>query len=174
MANGIAGVSAAGRQPTWVIQASALTDVTSATKSIPLTAVTGGTKIDCYHNFGGVELTREQTTTERQRACEKVAQQIKIGETINGNINAVWDQQASSEAEVNKAYGALPEGADVFLFVANGHDTDKAPDAQTKGDLWRVKVSQVDHTIAAAPDEDLMFRATLSGSLFLPNITLTA
>lgn len=174
MANGIKGVSSAGRQPIWVIQMETLTSVTDATKSIPLTAVTGGTKIDCYYNFGGVELTREPTTVERQRACEKVAQQIKIGETINGTITAIWDQQATAESEVNKAYTALPEGSEVFLFVANGWDTDQTPTAETKGDLWRVTVSQVDHTIAAAADEDLMFRSTLTGSLFLPNITLTA
>lgn len=174
MATGIKGVSSAGRQPIWVIQATALENVTDETKSIPLATVTAGTKIDCYYNFGGIELTREPTTVERQRACEKVAQQIKIGETINGTINAVWDQQAAAEAEVNKAYSALPEGGEVFLFIANGWDTDKEPTAETKGDLWRVTVSQKDHTVAASADEDLMFRATLTGSQFLPNLTLSA
>lgn len=170
----IAGVVAAGRQPVWAIQESALTDITDDTTSIPLAAVTGGQKLDCYYDFGGLTLDRTATTRQRQRACQKVAETIKIGEEINGTLTIVWDQQALDTAQVNLAYGALPEGGKVYLFIANGWDQDQTPVTTTKGDLWRVTVQQMDHLIAASAEEDLMARATLSGDLFVPNIDLSA
>lgn len=175
MATAIPGVNAAGRQPVFIIQGTELPDLTSSSSSIPASKVTAGTKIDCYYNFGGVELSREAITKEQQRACQKVAETIKIGETISGTITAVFDQQATSEAEVNKAYAALPEGAEVFLFVAHGWDTEKAPEAtKTRGDLWKMKVSQVHKGIAASAEEDITFTATLNGSAYWSDITLTA
>lgn len=174
MANAIPGVNAAGRQPIYVFPATEAPGLTGATKTLPLTAVTAGTKIGCYYDFGGVELNREPITTERQRACQKVAETIRIGETISGTITAVFDQQATSEAEVNKAYAALPEGGEVILFVAHGWDTDIAPTAKTKGDAWRMTVSQVHKGIAASAEEDVTFTATLNGSLYLSDVTLTA
>lgn len=174
MANAIPGVNAAGRQPVYIFPATEAPDITDATTSIPLAAVTAGTKIDCYYNFGGVELTREPTTTERQRACQKVAETIKIGETISGSITAVFDQQATSESEVNKAYAALPEGGEVIMFVAHGWDTDVAPTALTKGDVWRMTVSQVHKGIAASAEEDVTFTATLNGSMYVSDVSLSA
>ena len=170
---GINGVVAAGRQPVWAIDPADLTGITDDTVSIPLAAVTGGQKMDCYYDFGGLALDRSATTRSRQRACEKVAQEIKIGETITGSLTAVWDQQATDTATINLAYGALPEGGDVFLFIANGWDQDLTPTAATKGDLWRVTVTQKNHLLAASADEDLMFRADLNGTLFVPNVSLT-
>lgn len=174
MANAIPGVNAAGRQPVYIFPSTEVPDLTDATTSIPLAVVTAGTKIDCYYNFGGVELTREAITKEQQRACQKVAETIKIGETISGSITAVFDQQATSEAEVNKAYAALPEGGEVIMFVAHGWDTDVAPTAETKGDVWRMTVSQVHKGIAASAEEDITFTATLNGSMYVSDVSLSA
>lgn len=167
------GINAAGRQPVWAIDAADLTDITDDTTSIPLAALEGAQKMDCYYDFGGLALDRTATTRSRQRACEKVAKEIKIGETITGTLTAVYDQQAADTETINLAYGALPEGGDVYLFIANGWDQDQAPTAETKGDLWRVTVSQKAHLLAASAEEDLMFRADLNGSLFVPNVTLS-
>lgn len=175
----IPGIVAAGRQPVWAIDVASLTDITDDTTSIPLSAVTGGQKLDCYYDFGGLTLDRTANTRSRQRACQKVAEEIKIGETIAGTLTIVWDQQklnseAPEDAAINAAYKALPEGGEVFLFIAHGWDQDQAPDATTVGDLWRVRVSQVAHLMAASAEEDIMARADLAGSLFVPNVTLTA
>ncbi len=171
---GVDGISAAGMQPVFIIQETALTGIKSSTKSIALSAVTGGVKADCFYDFGGLELSREPKTRERQRACEKAIKAVKIGQTITGALTIVWDQQAKSEAVINQVYSALPEDENVYLFIANGWDSEKVPDATTKGDLWRVEVTQMDHLIATSADEDLMAKATLNGDLFIPNITLTA
>lgn len=174
MAKAIDGVQAAGMQPVWVIAESALADATlnASTKNIPLAAVTGGVKIDCYYNLGGVEMEREQQTKERQRACQKVIEEIKIGEKISGKIEAVYDQQAAADAVVNAAYTALPEGGTVYLFVAHGWDTDETPTAETKGDLWRVEIQQKDKTFAADNEAELTFIASLVGDLYLPDLIL--
>ena len=89
-------------------------------------------------------------TRSRQRACQKVAEEIKIGETISGTLTIVYDQQKLNSTDpedqaINAAYKALPEGGEVFLFIANGWDQDQEPDATTVGDLWRVRVSQIAH-----------------------------
>lgn len=176
----IAGVTAAGMQPVWAIDIAELTDITDDTTSIPLAAVTAGQKLDCYYDFGGLTLDRTANTRTRQRACQKVAEEIKIGETIAGTLTIVWDQQKINatpevgEQDINAAYKALPEGGEVFLFIANGWDQDQAPTAETVGDLWRVRVSQIAHLMAAAAEEDIMARADLAGSLFVPNVTLSA
>lgn len=169
----IDGIQAAGRQPVWAIDAADLTNITDDTASIPLAAVTAGQKMDCYYDFGGLALTREPQTRARQRACEKVVQNIKIGESITGTLTAVYDQQETDTATINLAYGALPEGGEVFLFIANGWDQDDTPTSATKGDLWKVKVTQKDHLLATSAEEDLMFQATLDGSLFVPNVSLS-
>ena len=175
----IAGVTAAGMQPVWAIDVATLTDITDDTESIPLAAVTGGQKLDCYYDFGGLTLDRTANTRSRQRACQKVAEEIKIGETISGTLTIVYDQQklnsdAPDDQAINAAYKALPEGGEVFLFIANGWDQDQEPTIETVGDLWRVRVSQIAHLMAASAEEDLMARADLAGSLFVPNVTLTA
>ena len=174
----VPGITAAGRQPVWAIQPTALTTpVTDDTETIPLAAVTGGQKLDCYYDFGGLTLDRTATTRSRQRACQKVAEEIKIGETINGTLTIVWDQQKlndTSEDVINDAYKALPEGAEVYLFIAHGWDSDQDPTAETIGDLWRVRVNQVAHLMAASAEEDLMARIDLAGSMFAPNVSLTA
>lgn len=171
---GVDGVAAAGRQPAYVIQDSVLTSITSTTKSIPLSAVTGGEKIDCFYDFGGLELSREARTKERQRACEKAVKTVKIGESINGTVSIVSDQQAGADAEINRAYSALPEGEDVWIFIAHGWDSQQAPTSATVGDLWHVTVTQVDRIISPSAEDELKAQATLAGDMFVPNVTLSA
>lgn len=170
---GIEGVTAAGRQPVWIIDAASLTGITDATTELPLATVTGGQRADCYYNFGGFTMTRTPNLRETQRACQKVAVSKKVGETIEGSMTIVYDQQALPTEEVNLAYSAMPEEGEVGLFVANGWDAEATPDATTKGDLWVVDVTQVDHLLAANADEDLMAQVTLNGERYLPNITLS-
>ncbi|WP_347042019.1 hypothetical protein [Brachybacterium nesterenkovii] len=171
---GVDGIAAAGMQPVYIIQESALPDITPSSTSVSLAIVQGGVKADCYYDFGGLDLTREAKTKERQRSCEKAVKSVKIGEVISGSLTVVWDQQATPEAVINQVYSALPEGENVYLFIANGWDSSKPLEATTKGDLWRVEVTQMDHLIATSPDEDLMAKATLNGDLFIPNMTLAA
>lgn len=169
------GVNANGRQPVFVIQESALPNINDETTSIPLAAVLAGEKIDCYYELGGITLNRTATTRSRQRACEKVAQEIKTGETIDGTISPIYDQQQLDDADavINAAYRALPEGGTVFLFVAHGWDSDDAPTAATVGDLWRVKVQQVDKPFMDVEGADLTATVNLSGNLYRPDVTLT-
>lgn len=176
MTTGVDGISAAGMQPVFIIQTSALAgeSITSETKSIPLAVVTNAVKADCYYDMGGLALDRSPKTRERQRACEKAVKSVKTGETISGSLTVVWDQQASADSDINAVYSALPEGEDVYLFIANGWDSEQPVTASTKGDLWRVEVTQMDHLLAGSADEDLMARATLNGDKFIPNITLAA
>lgn len=170
---GIDGVVAAGRQPVWIIDAANLSTVDDNTTSLPLATVTAGQRADCYYNFGGLSLDRTATLRERQRACEKVSVQTKIGEQITGTMTIVFDQQALDTDEVNLAYSALPEGGSVGLFVAHGWDANLAPTAETKGDLWIVDVTQINHLLAASAEEDLMARADLNGERYLKNLTLS-
>ena len=171
---GIDGVVAAGRQPAWVIDEAGLGEITDTTTTLPLATVTGGQRVDCYYNFGGLVLNRTATLRETQRACQKVAKSTKVGEVIDGTLTIVWDQQADAADEVNLAYSALPEGGTVGIFVAHGWDAEQAPDATTKGDLWVVDVTQVNHLLAANADEDLMSEITLNGERYLPSLTLSA
>lgn len=177
----VPGIVAAGRQPVWIIQPADLPgDITDDTETIPLSAVAGGQKADCYYDFGGLALDRTANTRSRQRACQKVAEEIKIGETIAGTLTIVWDQQklntepAAGEVDVNGVYKALPEGSQVYLFIAHGWDSDQDPTAETIGDLWRVRVSQIAHLLAASAEEDIMARADLAGDMFAPNVALAA
>lgn len=170
---GIEGVVAAGRQPVWIIDGASLTGITDASTELPLATVTAGQRADCYYNFGGLALNRTPTMREVQRACQTVATSKKVGEVIDGTMTIVYDQQALPTDEVNLAYSAMPEEGTVGLFIAHGWDAEAAPDATTKGDLWIVDVTQVDHLIAANADEDLMAQVTLNGERYLKNLALT-
>lgn len=171
----VPGIIADGRQPVWAIQlADMTTPITSSTTSIPLSAVTGGQQLDCYYEIGGIDLNRTQTTRTRQRACQKIAEEIKTGETIAGSISPIFDQQQTDEADINAAYAALPEGSQVYLFAAHGWDAEQEATAETKGDLWRVRISQVDHPFRTVAGEDLVATVNLTGDLYIPNVTLTS
>lgn len=171
----IAGVTAAGMQPIWVMQiADVVTPITSETTTFPLTALTGGVKIDCYMDFGDFTIDRTANTTTRQRMCQKVAEEIVIGHTIAGSATIVHDRQAADTEEINLAYEAFPEGGEVVIGVAHGHDQGVDPTAATVVDLWVVTVAMLKHLIATSPDADIKAEATLNGSVYAPNVTLSA
>ena len=177
MADAIDGVLAAGNLPLWIIPAASLTtEPTDEVKSIPLAVLTGATTVkgDCYSDFGDVSISRTPTTRERQRMCQKVVETITTGQTIDISMSYVFDQQAATSAEVNEVYAALPEGATVYLARAYGWDTDTTPTAATKVDLYKATVQMVTRNEPAGGEEDLKVTATLSGSAYWADVTLTA
>ena len=177
MANAIDGVLAAGNLPTWIIPASAITTPPSEENpSIPLAVFSDPTtvKADCHMDWGDFSLTRTPTTRERQRMCQKMSETIQTGETIDASLTAVYDQQAALTEAVNKVYAALPAGAEVYIARAYGWDTDTAPTAATKVDLIRGTVQGRTKNNPANADEDLKATATISGSAYYADVTLTA
>lgn len=176
MADAIDGVLAAGNLPLWIIPAASLTtEPADEAKSIPLAVLTGGTTVkgDCYMDFGDVSINITPTTRERQRMCQKVVETIVTGEQIDISLAFVWDQQAALADDVNKVYAALPKGSAVYIARAYGWDTDKTPTTATKVDLYKATVQTVTRNEQAA-GEDLKTTATLSGSAYWPDVTLTA
>lgn len=172
---GLDGIQAAGHLPSWVISDANLPEnLTNATDSIPLAAVTGATKIDCHADFGDINLNVTQTTRERRRMCQTVAVTINTGQTINLTVRGVYDQQAATSEDINLAWAALPVGARVGFFRAYGWPSDTAATAETVGDLIVGEVQSVTKVEPANADEDLKFEATISGELYLQDITLTA
>lgn len=172
----IEGVVAAGHVPIWVIQAASIATMPDGGGAIPLTALTDGTttKIDCYLDAGDVSFSRSEQTKSRQRLCQTIAETIKVGETIDITIAAVYDQQEASSADVNKAYAALTEGADVYVAVGWGWDQSQTPTAQTKVDVWKGKVRTQDRNFPTSIDEDLKFTSIVSVSAQAKDVTLTA
>lgn len=171
---GVDGIIAGGNTPTWIVQENTVTEgLTDKAVTFPLAALSAATtvKADCHMNMDGVEITREATTRDRQRMCEKVTVSVKTGETINGSITAVYDQQAAASALINAVYTALPEGATVYIVRAYGLDSQTKPSASTKVDVVRAKVTQRNKNQPVA-GEDLMATATLSGDLYLQDVTL--
>ena len=172
----IEGVVAAGRVPTWIIPAALVTTPpTEGSNSIPLSALTGATtvKVDCYMDPGDYSVTRTPQTRTRQRLCQVVAQNITTGETIDVTLSGVYDQQEAMTEDVNLAYAALPEGADVYIAQAFGWDSSLDPTTSTVVDLVRGTVQQRMKTQPTTADEDLKFAATISGSAFFQDVTLT-
>lgn len=170
---GLDGVTASGNVPTWVIQDSAVgTPFTDQTETIPASLFTDDAtvKIDCYHNMGDVAFTRTPTTRERKRACEKVTVTRKTGETIEGTIQAIYDQQAEAEALINAAYSALPEGGTVYVAIGYGHDSHNGLPARV--DIYRGDVTMRSKN-QPVEGEDLYFTSTISADLFLEDVTVT-
>lgn len=170
---GLDGITASGNVPTWVIQKATLTEpLTDDTTSIPGSAFTAAdtVKIDCYHNMGDVNFSRTPQTRERKRACEKVTVSRKIGETIEGTIQAIYDQQADAADVINRAYAALPEQADVIIAIGYGHDShDGLP---SRVDVYEGDVSMRSKN-QPVEGEDLMFTASISAARFLEDVTVT-
>jgi len=172
----IQGVVAAGNAPKWIIQADQITtDPVEGTWSIPLTALTHATtvKIDCHMDTGDFTLTRTPTTKSRQRMCQKAAETVKTGETIDVTIAGVYDQQEAMASEINEAYAALPEGDLVYVASAYGWDSSVTPTVATVIDLVKGTVQSRRKNEPAAADEDLKFQATLSGSAYFADVALT-
>ena len=170
---GLDGINASGNVPTWIIQdATVTTPLVEGTESIDGALFTAAetVKIDCYHNMGDVAFTRTPTTLERKRACEKVTVTRKTGETIEGTIQAIYDQQAAAEATINAAYSALPEGATVYVAIGYGHDSHDGLPARV--DIYRGDVSMRSKN-QPVEGEDLMFTSTISADLFLEDVTVT-
>lgn len=170
------GVVAAGHVPTWIIPAASLvTEPTEATWSIPLSALTGGTtvKADCHMDMGDLSITRSANTKSRQRMCQIVAETVKVGETIDIELSSVFDQQQAGTVAINKVYAALPEKAVVFIAQAFGWDSATAPTASTKIDLYKATVQFRSKNQPTSLDEDLKFKATLSGSAYWQDVALT-
>lgn len=173
---GIEGVVAAGHVPIFVIPAASVATFPANGGSVPLTALTAPTttKIDCYLDAGDVSFSRSEQTKSRQRLCQTIAETIKVGETIDITIAAVYDQQEASSAAVNKAYAALAENADVVIAVAWGWDQSVTPTAETKVDVWKGRVRTQDRNFPTSIDEDLKFTSIVSVSQQAKDVTLTA
>lgn len=172
---GLDGIIASGNVPTWIIPESALTGITDQTTSIAATVLsaTGTVKADCYHNMGGVNFNRTSTTRDRKRACEKITVTKKTGETIEGSVEAIFDQQEDADATIklNAVYDALPEKSTVYIAIAYGHDSMSAT-PPAKLDLYRGEVTmRAKNPIVEG--EDMMFTATIAADLYLPDITVT-
>ncbi|MDN5687130.1 MAG: hypothetical protein L0G94_10725 [Brachybacterium sp.] len=173
---GVDGVIASGNVPTWIIQEATIpTPLTNETTSIPLSALNAEdtVKADCHHNMGDVNFTRTATTRDRKRACETVTVTVKTGETIEGTIQAVYDQQAGTEDIVNAVYDAVPEGAVVYVAIAYGHPSHETVSETTVVDVYRGRVSMRSKN-QPVDGEDLTFTATLATDLYLQDVTLTA
>lgn len=169
------GVIAAGHVPTWIIPAALIsTNPTTGAWSIPLSALTDPTtvKADCHFDFGDVSVTRSPQTRTRQRQCQKVAQTIKTGETIDVTITSVYDQQKGSGENVNAVYAALPEGTDVYIAQAFGWDSATAPTTATVIDLYSGEVQSRTKNQPTSADEDLKFTSTVSVSNFFEDVAL--
>lgn len=172
----IAGVVAAGRVPTWIVQEASITsDPTEGTWSIPLAELNAAStvKVDCHMDAGDLSMTRTPSTRTRQRLCQVVAETISTGETIDITLSGVYDQQAETSAEVNEAYQALPEEAVVYVAQAFGHDSATDPTTSTVIDLWKATVQFRMKNQPTTVDEDLKFTATLSGSAYFADVALT-
>ena len=175
IATGLDGVKASGNVPTWIVQEADVTPaLTDASTSIPASVLSaaGTVKADCYHDMGDVSFTRTPTTRERKRACEKVTVTVKTGETIEGTVTAIYDQQKlGGEDTINAVYSALPEDSTVYVVIAYGHDS-MSTTAPAYADVYRGKV-QMRSKNDPVDGEDLEYTATISADLYIEDATVT-
>lgn len=172
---GVPGVIASGNVPTWIVQEADMTPTpTDATTSIPAAVLSaaGTVKADCYHDMGDVSFTRTPTTRDRKRACEKFTVSVKTGETIEGTVTAIYDQQADTSDSINDVYDALPEQSTVYVVIAYGHDS-MSTTPPKKADVYRGTVSTRAKN-DPVEGEDLEFTATLACDLYLQDVTVAA
>lgn len=171
---GLDGVIASGNVPTWIIQEAVVaTPLTDESTEIPAAYLTDPTtvKTDCYHDMGDVSFTRTAITRDRKRACETVTVTRKTGETIEGTITSIYDQQAEAEEQINAVYAAVPEGSIVYVAIAYGHrSTTGEPPARV--DIYRGEVRQRDKNVPVE-GEDLEFTGLIGADLFLEDVTVT-
>lgn len=174
-ATGVDGVIASGNVPTWIIQEATIpTPLVTGDTEIPLAALNAvdTVKADCHHNMGDVSFSRTANTRDRKRACETITVTVKTGETIEGTIQAVYDQQADADAIINAVYTALPEGAVVYVALAHGWPSHDDPTEDTVVDIYRGRV-QMRAKNVPVDGEDLTFTSTLAVDLFLEDVHLT-
>lgn len=173
---GVDGVIASGNVPTWIVQEADMTPaLTDQSTSIPASVLSasGTVKADCYHDMGDVTFTRTPTTRDRKRACEKITVTKKTGETIEGTVTAIYDQQALGGSDtINAVYEALPENSTVYVVIAYGHDSMSTADPSYV-DVYRGEVSTRAKN-DPVEGEDLEFTATLACDLYLQDVTVSA
>lgn len=171
---GLDGVIASGNVPSWIIQEATVTEaLTDQTTEIPADYLTAAdtVKTDCYHDMGDIAFTRTATTRDRKRACEIVTVTVKTGETIDGTLTAIYDQQAGAEDEMNAVYAATPEGSTIYVAIAYGHrSTSAEPPAYV--DIYRGNVQQRSKN-TPVEGEDLEYTATISADLYLEDVAVT-
>lgn len=174
ISTGLDGVIASGNVPTWIIQESAVTvPLTDESTEIPASLLSDPTtvKADCYHDMGDVTFTRTPITRDRKRACETVTVTVQTGETIDGTITAIYDQQAEAEAEINAVYAATPQGSTVYVAIAYGHrSTSSTPPLRV--DIYRGVIQQRAKNVPVE-GEDLEYTATISADLYLEDVDVT-
>jgi hypothetical protein len=173
----VAGVTAAGNITTWIVPLAAITALpTEGTWSLPLAdlSAAGAVKAGCYWDFGDVSITRSPITRTRQRECQSVAQTIEVGETIDGTLNFVYNQQElAGSGVINDVYNALEGGAEVALVRAYGWSTADTPDNTMIADLYVGTVQSRSKSEPTAPEEDLKATAVLSFSARYEDIAFT-
>lgn len=171
---GLDGVIASGNAPTWIIQENLITDpLREGDTEFPLALLSDPTtaKIDCHLNMGDVNFTRTPTTRERKRACETITSQIRTGQTIDGEIVAVYDQQADANAVINAAYSSLPEQATVYVAQAYGLESHTEPTTANRVDVYRGTVQTRSKNVPV-DGEEFRFTATLSCDLYIEDAQL--
>lgn len=166
------GITAAGMVSTFIIQKADLPNPPELTMAALTAAAT--VRIDCWLDMGDVSFSRTPNEREVQRACSKIASKIKVGETIEGEITAIYDQQAESTETINRVYGALPEGAEVYIYRAYGFDSSLDPKVGMKGDLYEGNVQMVSKNEPANPDEDLKFTSQIAATNYWPDVAVAA
>jgi hypothetical protein len=173
----VAGVVAAGRVPVYVIPAAAISvdPATEVGGSLPLADFNDAAtvKIDCHMDAGDMSVTSTPTTRQRQRLCQIVSETISTATTIDVVISAVYDQQEAAAAEVNEAYTALVDGAEVYIGVPYGWDSSATPTTSTVTDLYKGTVQTRVKNFPTTIDEDLKFTATISASAYFQDVELT-
>jgi hypothetical protein len=173
----VAGVVAAGRVPVYVIPAAAISvdPATEVGGTLPLADFNDAAtvKIDCHMDAGDMSVTSTPTTRQRQRLCQIVSETISTATTIDVVISAVYDQQEAAAAEVNEAYTALVDGAEVYIGVPYGWDSSVTPTTATVTDLYKGTVQTRVKNFPTTIDEDLKFTATISASAYFQDVELT-
>ncbi|WP_030526608.1 hypothetical protein [Phycicoccus jejuensis] len=171
------GVTAGSHSPIWIIPAALVDqDPTDGTYSIPLSVLTDPTvvQIDGYLDAGDVSVSRSPQTRTRQRLSQAVAQNVVIGETVDVTVSAVYDQQAADGAAINKAYDAMPKGAEVYVAQAFGWFSGDTPTTATKIDLAKGAVQSRYKNQPTSGDEDLKFSSVVSVEQEWADVALTA
>ena len=102
-----------------------------------------------------------------------VQQTVNVGETIDVTIAAVYDQQEAMSEAVNKAYAAMPQGAEVYIAQAFGWDSAVTPTIATVIDLLPGRVLTRTKNQPSSSEEDLKFTATISASAYFEDVELT-
>lgn len=171
----IYGVKAGGMQPYYVLQKSDAPGLSVGKQltTLPATQVSQAVMVYCHGATGAFEIEADEQTAELDRGCLPAIIEETIGVSYSGTFTGIWDQQKAMTEEVNHAYKAFPEGAEVFVLVASGKNAAEDLKAGDVVDIYEMKVGLVTHPIATSKDEDLTFVASLKGQNFSKNVKLS-